>query len=65
MASCRETWKNLLLQIDEGIIDDEEFLLLWEINKRSNLHFPVHDYPRFDLESKDEIEWNAEFLFEE
>jgi hypothetical protein len=39
-------------------------LLLWEINNRSNLHFPVHDYPRFDLKSKDEIECNAEFRFE-
>lgn len=64
MASCREARENFLLLRDEGIIDDDEFLLLWEINNSSNLHFPVHDYPRFDLESKDEVECKAEFRFE-
>ena len=64
MASCSEVQDNLLIQLDKGIIDDEEFLLLWDINNSSNLHFPVHDYTQFDLESKDETECKAEFRFE-
>ena len=59
MASCNEVRENLLIQLDEGISDDEEFLLLWNIKNSSNLHFPVHDYAKFDLESKDEIECKA------
>ena len=64
MALCSEVRENLLIQLDEGIIDDEEFLLLWGINNSSNLHFPVHDYAQFDLESKDKIECKEEFRFE-
>ena len=56
MASCSEVRENLLIQLDEGIIDDEEFLLLWNINHSSSLHIPVHDNAKFVLESKDEIE---------
>ena len=63
MASCLETQENLLLKLDDGCIG-EEFLLLWEMNNSNNLYFPVHDYPKFDLESKVDIECKAEFRFE-
>ena len=43
MALCSEVQDNLLIQLDEGIIDDQEFLYLWDINNSSNLHFRVHD----------------------
>ena len=64
MASCSEVQNNILLQLDEGVIDEEEFLLLWDVNESNNPDFPVNDYQQFCLESKDNSECKAEFRFE-
>ena len=57
IVSCRGyEWRQI-----HDIIDEEEFLLLWEVNKSKNLDFPVHNHPRFDLASKDDCECKAEF----
>ena len=64
MASCSEVQNNILLQLDEGVIDEEEFLLLWDVNESNNPDFPVSGYQRFCLESKDDTECKAEFRFE-
>ena len=64
MASFRETRNLLLIALDGGIIDEEEFVLLWEVYKLNNLEFLVHEYPQFNLNDKDESECKAEFRFE-
>ena len=64
MASYNEVKDNLLIALDDETIDEEEFLLLWEVNKSKNVDFPVHNYPRFDLASKDDCECKAEFRFD-
>ena len=38
----------------EDIIDEDEFLLLWDFNTSKNLDFPYEDYGRFDLDEMDD-----------
>ena len=64
MASFAKARDELLVAYDEGIIDDEEFALLWEQNVSKNPSFPYKDYEKFDLESMDPVECKAEFRFE-
>jgi len=47
----------------EDLLDEEEFLLLYDVNK-SNLHFPYKNYPRFELANMTNDECIAEFRFE-
>ena len=64
MASFAKARDELLVAFDEGTIDDEEFVLLWEQNVSKNPSFPFKDYEKFDLESMDPVECKAEFRFE-
>ena len=64
MASFAKARDELLVAYDEGTIDDEEFVLLWEQNVSKNPSFPFKDYEKFDLESMDPVECKAEFRFE-
>ena len=54
----------VLFSHDNGFIDDEEFILLYEECTSTNLQFPYDDYPRFDLESKDAAECKSNFRVE-
>lgn len=64
MTSFRDIRTLLLLFHDNGLIDDEEFLLLYDQYSSSNTdQFPYHVYPAFDLEELDESECLAEFRF--
>ena len=40
MAGLRETREMLLLAHADGLVDDEEFILLFDINKSRNPDFP-------------------------
>jgi len=62
-ASCREARELLLLAHSENFLDDEEFLLLYDINSSKNPDFPYWQYDTFDLENLTEAECWAEFRF--
>ena len=53
MANYREVRDLLRVACFEDIIDDDEFLLLWD--------FPYEDYGQFDLDEMDDSECIAEF----
>lgn len=54
----------LLLAHDDDLINDEELLLLYDIQKSKNLCFPYWKYDRFDLGKMENDECKAEFRFE-
>ena len=56
--------RNLLLEsCNDGLIDDDEFILLYEGNFSKNPEFRYEDYERFDLDVMDDAECKAEFRF--
>lgn len=56
--------RNFFLEsYNDGIIDDDEFILLYEGNFLKNLEFLYEDYERFDLNVMDEMECKVEFCF--
>ena len=63
MAKLRETRDCLLLSFDEGIIDDEEFIFLHDLNSSKNPDFPYWQYDPFDLDCLTDVECKAEFRF--
>ena len=63
MASLRETREALLLAHDQGIVDDEEFVLLFDLNKSKNPDYPYWKYNGFDLDSMTDAECQTEFRF--
>ena len=48
---------------DDDLIDDDEFILLYEANTSRNPEFPYEEYGRFDLDEMDDTECKAEFRF--
>ena len=61
MSSFKETRDFILLCYAQGIIDDEEFLVLYESYESSNLDMPYDSYTPFDLEEMGDDECIAEF----
>lgn len=61
MASFRETREILATCFMEGIISDEEFVLLYDLNHSKNLELPYEEYGRFDLDEMEDSECIAEF----
>ena len=61
MRSLRDIRTLLLIFHDDGLIDDDEFVLLHEQYSSTNPDFPYHIYPAFELDELDESEWLAEF----
>ena len=61
MASFKLTRDLLLESYDEGVIDDDEFLLLYDQNRSKNPEFPYKHIGEFDLEDMDDFECMAEF----
>ena len=54
----------LLTSFDDGDISEDEFLLLYDINRSKNPDFPYQNYEHFDLERLDEkmsdiIHWTS------
>ena len=63
MATFRKVRELLLTSFDDGDISEDEFLLLYDVNRSKNPDFPYQNYEHFDLEKLDESESLAEFRF--
>lgn len=63
MPGFRKTRELILLNYIEGILSDEEFVLLYDVNTSKNPDFPYWNYDRFDLENLTNEECKAEFRF--
>ena len=59
--SLKEAKNQLLYAFDDGLISDEECLLLYDLNRSTNLDFPYEQYPLFDLDDMQNDECLAEF----
>ena len=46
-----------------NIINDEEFLLLYDVDRSENPDFPYWKFPEFDLDKQSDDECNSEFQF--
>ena len=49
---------------DDRLIDEDEFVLLYNLNTSKNPVFPYENYDVFELENVDEAECKAEFRVE-
>lgn len=64
MASFKDTRTAILLAHDDGDIDDDEFLVLYNLYTSKNPCFPYKDYDKFDINNLDSAECMAEFRVE-
>ena len=63
MPNLRETRISLLYAYYSSIINDEEFVLLYDINTAKSGDFPYWNYEAFELDSMSDDECQAEFRF--
>ena len=63
MAGLRQVRNALLISHSQNLINDEEFMLLYNINKSKNPDLPYWKYDNFDLENLTDDEYQAEFRF--
>ena len=63
MPGLREVRTALLLAHHDNLIEDEELLLLYDLNRSKNPDFPYWRYPAFDLDRLNEDECIANFRF--
>ena len=63
MPRFTEVRNTVILAHGSGIIDDEEFLVLYEYYWTSNLEFPYWNYEKFDLTNVTDDECWSEFRF--
>ncbi|KAK3714768.1 hypothetical protein QZH41_007490 [Actinostola sp. cb2023] len=63
MATFKEARKALFHCNSLNLIDDEEFLLLYDANKSKNRDIPYSQYENFDLDSMADDECMSEFRF--
>ena len=63
MASFRETREVLLLAYDEDLINDEEFVLLYNLNTSKNFDYHYWNYNRFDLNNWSDEECRGDLRF--
>ena len=64
MASFKKIRNVLVECLDDDVIVEEEFVLLYDLNRSKNPDLLQDNYERFDLESMDPAECMAEFCFE-
>ena len=64
MASFRDARIMLLDAFNDNSIDEDEFVLLYNLNTSKNPVFPYEIYERFELANVDEAECKAEFRVE-
>ena len=64
MVSLKKVHEMLCLCLIEEIIDEEEFVLLYEAYRPSNLPFPHSANEKFSLVNKDPAEGKADFRVE-
>ena len=63
MMSLKEVQNQLLSSHDDGVINDEELLLLYYLNMSDNLDLPHNSYPGFDFNDLEDDECLSEFHF--
>ena len=63
MPNFRENRALILQSYLSGILSDEEFVLLYDVNTSKNPDFPYWNYERFDLDKLSDQESEAEFRF--
>ena len=63
MASLREAREAILVGISNGVLDEVEGMLLFDINKSKNLDYPYWNYERFDIDNLTDAECWSEFRF--
>ena len=63
IMSLKEVRNQLLISHDEGVINDEELLLLHDLNRSNNLDLPYDSYPGFDFDYLEDDECLSEFRF--
>ena len=61
--SFRDTREALLLAHFNKIINDEEFILLYDLNSSKNLDYPYWNYEKFDLDKISDEECWSDFRF--
>ena len=65
MASFKSARDLLLVGVQEGSLDEEEFSLLHDLNTSSNAQYPYKDYTNFNLQAKmNDVECKSEFTLE-
>ena len=64
MPNLKTVQDMILLAHADHLIDDDECLLLYDLNRSKNLHLPYHSYEKFDLDSLSEDECKSEFRFD-
>ena len=65
LAMAFKNVRNLLLiNHNDNFIDDDEFVVLYDLFVSKNLDFQYDSYAQFDLEELDESKSFAEFCFE-
>ena len=63
MSNFRENRALISQSYLSGILSDEEFVLLYDVNTSKNPDFPYWKYERFDLDKLSDEESKAEFRF--
>ena len=63
IMSLKEVRNQLLISHDEGVINDEEFLLLYDLNTSNNLDLAYDSYPGFDFDDLEDDECLSEIRF--
>ena len=63
MVSWKELRELIVLYYDMKVLNDAEFLLLYDLYSSQNLDLPCDLYPHFDLQNLTEDECVAEFRF--
>ena len=56
MTSFKDNRNAILASYNDGDITDEEFILLYDMNRSTNLDIPYLDYERFDLDKMNDDE---------
>ena len=64
MPNVKTVHDMVLLAHADHLIDDDECLLLYDLNRSKNLHLPYRSYEKFDLDSLSEDECKSEFRFD-
>ena len=64
MPNLKTVQDMILLDYADHFVDDDEYLLLYELNRSKNLDLPYHSYEKFDLDSLFEDECKREFRFD-
>lgn len=61
MSNLHRLRETLLAAYCTDVIDEEEFVLLYDVNKPQNVDFRYDDYEAIDIESLNDDECNAYF----